>query len=197
MHQDISKNYATEGIATALKAAREAKGLTQRALSKLSGVPQAHISKIESNAVDLRLSSLLALAHALGLDVTLLPRKFSPVVQSLIRTAGTSFATPQIAKDLARANQAVLRLQDAFRGPEIDHLRERLADIIHLQSSLADTAGARALRKAVEAIQSSNDTKALMDAVKRATQIRNALVHNVPLPDAPQRPAYQLEDDND
>lgn len=196
MRKDTSKHYATEHISAALKAAREAKGLTQRALSKLSGVPQAHISKIEGNAVDLRLSSLLALAHALNLEISLVPRKALPAVQSLSRSAGTSFALPQISKDLARANQAAVRLQQAFKSPELDRLRERLADITHLQASLADTEAARALRKAIEAIHSSEDMRPLRDALKRATAIRNSIVHNVPMTDDTPRPAYQLEDDD-
>ena len=56
-------------IAAELKAARRARGLTQHDLGRLAGVPQSHISKIESGAVDLRLSSLLALAQILGLSV--------------------------------------------------------------------------------------------------------------------------------
>ncbi len=90
MQNDASRCYMTENITAALRAARLAKGLTQRALSALSGVPQAHISKIESNAVDLRLSSLIALANALGVEVHLLPRKLVPAMKSLIRSAGTN-----------------------------------------------------------------------------------------------------------
>ena len=197
MQKDTSKNYATETIAAALRAAREAKGLTQRALSKLAGVPQAHISKIESNAVDLRLSSLLALAHAVDLDVSLIPRKAVPAVRSLARTAGTSHVIPQISKDLARADHAAVRLQDVFKSsPELVQLLETLADIIRQQARLTDIRAARALRDAVEAIPSSDDTKALRAALKRATSIRNALVHSVPLTDDTPRPAYQLEDDD-
>lgn len=125
-----------------------------------------------------------------------MPRKAVPAVQSLSRSAGTSFALPQISKDLARANQAAVRLHKAFKSPELDRLRERLADITHLQASLADKETARALRKAIEAINSSEDTRALRDAVKRATAIRNAIAHNVPMTDDTPRPAYQLEDDD-
>ena len=57
-------SYETQEIAARLKRAREARGLSQRQLAALSGVPQSHISKIEASAVDLRLSSLAALAHA-------------------------------------------------------------------------------------------------------------------------------------
>jgi transcriptional regulator with XRE-family HTH domain len=196
MQKNPSKNYATEHISTALKAAREAKGMSQRALSKLAGVPQAHISKIEGNAVDLRLSSLLALAHALNFEVSLVPRKAVPAVQSLTRTAGTSFASPQISKDLARAGQAAVRLQEAFKSPELDRLRATLADITRHQAAFADTAAAHAIRKAIEAIHSGDDTKALRDALKRVTEVRNAIVHNLPMTDDTPRPAYQLEDDD-
>lgn len=58
-------SYGTEQLAARLKAAREAKGLSQRKLSVLAGVPQSHISKIENDAVDLRVSSLSSIAHPL------------------------------------------------------------------------------------------------------------------------------------
>lgn len=70
---DIDKGIV--GFATALRAERERRGLTQRELGGMAGVPQSHISKIESGAVDLRLSSLLALARVLNLELALSPRE--------------------------------------------------------------------------------------------------------------------------
>jgi transcriptional regulator with XRE-family HTH domain len=55
--------YATEDVIAALRTAREAKGLSQRALSARTGVPQSHISKIETGGTDIRLSSLVELAR--------------------------------------------------------------------------------------------------------------------------------------
>lgn len=75
--------YATEHVAATLKAAREARALSQRALSAKSGVPQSHISKIENGAVDLRVSSLVALARVLGLELLLVPRKSVSAVQAI------------------------------------------------------------------------------------------------------------------
>ena len=89
--------YATAHIAEALRAAREAAGLSQRELAQRAGVPQPHISKIESGAVDLRLSSLVAIANALDLELMLIPRKAAPAVRSITKMSdpgGTSPARP-------------------------------------------------------------------------------------------------------
>lgn len=69
-----------------LKAARLARGLTQRDLSVRAGVPQSHISRIESGAVDIKLSSFIELARVLGLEPVLVPRKVLPAVEAVIRT---------------------------------------------------------------------------------------------------------------
>ena len=78
-------SYATQALAVDLKAARISKGMSQRDLGALAGLPQAQISRIEAAAVDLRATSLIALAHALVLDLVLVPRKAVPAVASLVR----------------------------------------------------------------------------------------------------------------
>lgn len=83
-----------EHIGDALREAREAKGLSQRALAKSSGIPQSHISKIENGGVDLTLTSLLALTRALDLEPMLIPRKLIPAIQSLVRTSGSVVVKP-------------------------------------------------------------------------------------------------------
>ena len=82
--------YATEHIAQSLLQARKRKGLSQRELSAKAGVPQGHISKIESGAVDLRLSSLTALARVLDLELTLVPRTTVSAVRSIVRSSERS-----------------------------------------------------------------------------------------------------------
>ncbi len=84
---NIKINYTIEHIARELREAREAKGLSQRELGKKAGVPQGHISKIENGAVDLRLSSLVALARTLDLELELVPRKVVPAIKSLARSS--------------------------------------------------------------------------------------------------------------
>ncbi|MCB9987714.1 MAG: helix-turn-helix transcriptional regulator [Rhodospirillales bacterium] len=82
--------YVVEYLAEALKAARAGKKLSQRGLSKATGMPQAQISKIENAAVDLKASTLIELARALDLEVMLVPRKHVPAVNSLIGLTAVS-----------------------------------------------------------------------------------------------------------
>ena len=84
---NIKMKYATEHIALALRKAREAKGLSQRELGRKADMPQGHISKIENGTVDLRLSSLVALARALDMELALVPRKVLSPVKSLVRSS--------------------------------------------------------------------------------------------------------------
>ncbi len=190
-------NYSTQSIAEALKAARTRKGLSQRALGALSGVPQAHISKIEQNAVDLRLTSLLAIAHALGLELVLVPKKAVPAVQSIARTT-TAGPPPAISKEWARTLQAAQRIQESFKTPEMEKLQEQLTDISRAISARTEPETLRTLRKAIESINATTGSKAVQDAIKQAAHIRNAIVHNVDLNAiAPSRPAYRLDEDDD
>lgn len=80
-------SYVTETIVATLREARVRKGLSQRELSARSGVPQSHISKIESGSVDLRVSSLIALARVLDLELLVAPKKSVPAIQSIIRSS--------------------------------------------------------------------------------------------------------------
>ena len=77
--------YATEHVARTLRNAREARGMSQRALSARAGIPQSHISRIENGAVDLRVSSLVELARVLDLDLVLVPRKAVSAVHAIVR----------------------------------------------------------------------------------------------------------------
>lgn len=81
-------NYSTEDIIQAMKTARNEQHLSQRDLSARSGIAQSHISKIENGSVDITLSTLVALARALGLEIMLVPRKLIPVVKSITKSTG-------------------------------------------------------------------------------------------------------------
>src|SRR6476646_308087 len=64
---------AAPGLPAAIRAAREAQGLTWYALAQRAGIPnQGTIRDIEQGK-DVKLSSVQAVAHALGLELELVP----------------------------------------------------------------------------------------------------------------------------
>jgi transcriptional regulator with XRE-family HTH domain len=82
--------YQAEAFARSLRQARLAKGWSQRDLSAKAGIPQAHISRIESGAVDVKVSTLAEIARLLDLEVLLAPRASLPALEAVIREAEAS-----------------------------------------------------------------------------------------------------------
>ena len=74
-----------EAMRNALRAARRGRGWSQAELGKRVGLPQMHISSIESGKIVPRFDTLLDLVRVLDFDLLLIPRPIVPVVQSLIR----------------------------------------------------------------------------------------------------------------
>ncbi|MFN2355612.1 MAG: helix-turn-helix domain-containing protein [Desulfopila sp.] len=74
-----------EYLTKCLKAARREKNLSQRSLSRKTGIQQNQISRIESGQADLRVSTLVELARSLDLEVVLIPRALLPAVNSIIQ----------------------------------------------------------------------------------------------------------------
>jgi transcriptional regulator with XRE-family HTH domain len=69
----------------AIVKARREHGWSQLELGRQLGLPQMHISKIETGKVIPRFDTLLELVRVLGHDLLLVPRSLVPAVQSLIR----------------------------------------------------------------------------------------------------------------
>jgi HTH-type transcriptional regulator / antitoxin HipB len=70
--------------------ARHTRHWSQRDLATRVGLPQAHISAIETGKVAPRFNTLLDLVRILGYDLLLVPRQLVPAVQSLIRDSQQS-----------------------------------------------------------------------------------------------------------
>ena len=193
--------YTTKQIAQNLKAAREAKGLSQRALAKLADVPQSHISKIENGAVDLRLSSLIEIARALELEVTMVPRKTLPAVQSIVRSAMPSQATNEAIRQTLKEykklqNSISLALQESPAIKEIAQLQRQVRDLQRLKIELPNLDVIREANKAVLAFKhQTTELAGIRKALADIQSLRNAAVHALPTTERV-KPAYSLEDDD-
>jgi ribosome-binding protein aMBF1 (putative translation factor) len=74
--RSVSEVYALGAVYTAgldLRDRRRQLGLTQQQLSHRSGIGQPEISRIESGQTNLTVGTLGALAHALAVDIKLVP----------------------------------------------------------------------------------------------------------------------------
>ncbi len=198
-------NETIEQVARILKAAREAKGLSQRALAERAAVPQSHISKIENGGVDLRLSSLVELSRALNLEVTLVPRKATPAVNAIIRSvtrperavvAGSGGTGTAVANYFAQLQQALENASEfSLPAKELVQLQRRVRELQQLDVSVSpDTF--RALKKFLKTVKAQQaGREEFQKALAQFTDIRNKIVHRVPAMEPP-KPAYSLEDDD-
>jgi len=211
-------SYATEDIIRTLKEAREAKGLSQRGLSARTGVPQSHISKIESGGTDIRLSSLIELARVLDLDLKLVPRKAVPAVETVVRStvpppaAQKTADTAKAVREFERTLEAVKSAQALFPDQAaLKQLQDSLQSLKNLQSAGGGFASLFAeVRKAYEPVQKQlaqireatetvkvlppETLRSLAQAADTIRQLRNQIALGLPAAALP-RPAYRLDED--
>ena len=195
---------AIEHIARSLRNARHAKGLSQRELSVDSVVPQGHISKIENAAVDLRVSSLVALARALDLEVVLVPRGSVAAVRSISAGAETAAydgkGARRVRRELARLQDAVDRLPGSVSsGTELAELPRVVRDLRRFRPAFLDLP---TIRRAARAVVTLAHEPVALDAVRRSVtelrRLRDALAYGRVADEAASvRPAYRLDDDDD
>ena len=193
-------NHAVKDFADRLRDARKRKGISQRKLSALSGVPQSHISKIEKGGVDLRVSSLMAISRALDLELALVPRKALPAVEAIANSSTASEApSPKVHREFDRLADAIKSADVVLQSPAIRDALSRFHEFERHKSQIIDLDELINLRKAFERAEKFGTLPAAEEAVKRLRLIRNRLAHDVSVTErgnAP-RPAYRLEDDDD
>jgi transcriptional regulator with XRE-family HTH domain len=191
-------NYVLQPIAEQLKQAREHKGLSQRALSKLAGVPQSHISKIENVGVDLRVSSLIELARVLDLELTLVPRKSVSAVRAVTRSGEPSSPPDESDRRLYNTWQKHLReaLEAVPGNTELAQVQRLVRDFQHLRLSKTHRDELREAMRVVKGFDGSR-TDQLEGTVRQLSRMRNELVHGSFEKGTRVRPAYSLEEDED
>jgi transcriptional regulator with XRE-family HTH domain len=205
IQKDRSMTPGTEHIAMLLRNARENKGLSQRELSALSGVRQSQISTIEKGAVDLRLSSLIELARALDMELTLVPRLALPAVQSIVRSVASAPDEGKglrlALKDLNRFQQTIARNPSALplTSEETAELQQQLRFLSHFHLSETDLKTVQAAHKSLRAYLSDHDNlNRLRQAFAHLRSLRNKVAHQPATLSAPVsvQPAYTLDEDD-
>lgn len=89
-HIDPTRLHALPiAIRRDLRAARKARGWSQAELGRHVGLPQMHISGIESGKIVPRFDTLLDLTRTLGYDLLMIPRALVPAVQAMRRDYGS------------------------------------------------------------------------------------------------------------
>ena len=78
-------NRLPEDLRLSLIQARQQRGWSQAELGRRVGLPQVHISNIETGKVIPRYDTLLDLVRVLDHDLLLVPRPLVPAVQALVR----------------------------------------------------------------------------------------------------------------
>ncbi len=193
-------------IAASIRAARQAKAMTQKELGQRVGLPQSHISKIEKGAVDLQLSSLVEIGRALDLEVKLVPRKALPAVEGAVRAHGTTVETSRALNLLTEQAQLAERIKSSFPDlSQIEGFQNAIGNIPKLQFDAAQ------LKALDEALQPAKRLKSLVDAQGGASKLakqleeatsslrrfRNIQMHTPLIETRRQLPAYRLEEDDE
>ena len=209
--------YLNDRILKNLREARQRKGFSQRELSAKSGVPQSHISKIESGAVDLRVSSLVALARVLDLELELVPKKTVPAVKSIVRSstsADVAYAQKHIQREIEQYKQAVASITQipSIANSDLEKLRKAVSDIEHFKLDNSALKAIFSARKALEELKSQSSAnqlkeameqsngvqEAMKKAVRQMNSLRNSLAHSNPIQEAMElKPAYSLDGGDD
>jgi transcriptional regulator with XRE-family HTH domain len=202
---------AIEDIAASIKAARTAKGFTQKQLGERVGLPQSHISKIEGGNVDLQISSLVEIARALDLELKLVPRRTVPAIEGVLRSQRERSETSRTLATIAETNRFAERVRESYPSvTEVTELQSALKDI---QAVNFTPETLKAIEQALQpvahlkkhlqdlglALEQQEGTKQLAQQIAASTRalqrLRNLQVHAIDRDYAPRLPAYRLEDD--
>lgn len=81
-------------IVTELQAARHAAGLNQDNLATRSGLSRKTVNRLETGAIDPRLSTLEVIAQALGMEIMLVPSTIRADIEAFVQSGGKVIGQP-------------------------------------------------------------------------------------------------------
>lgn len=179
-----------------LREARVAKAWSQRDLSERAGIPQAHISRIESGAIDPKVSTLQDLARALDLELILAPRTALNAVDALVRETTNEDSRQHLRDIAARMFDAANTLQAIAGG-----LNDRVADAAEDLRKLDPSDIPPRVRKDVVAAAIAVDEALKAHSTQRlepaTAELQKLLAEALALAGrGERRPAYSLDDED-
>jgi len=165
-------------------------------------MPQAQISKFENGTVDIRLSSLVVLFRALGLELEIVPRQSIHAIQSIVKNI-TPRSTIE-AKLLERAKMAwdcVLQqlAQSDQQYSNFEYLKKYSNFLEQTQIPSIHTKHFKRWTKFLERLKKGPfDNKDIELLIKRTTELRKQLEKSPDslTQDPLSRPAYSLDEEN-
>ncbi|MGB4974883.1 MAG: helix-turn-helix domain-containing protein [Cyclobacteriaceae bacterium] len=199
---------ATE-IMREIRRSRESEGISQTELSRRVGIPQSHISKIESGAVDIQLSSLEQIARGLGYEVRLIPKSLLSSVERQVESAQKTRGdqTQQALKTISDVNDNLYKLPTDARIKHqkgIDELKYNLGRLKEIRYDLSDLKQltkilAPVLRPA-ELIKFEDYNPKTQEALDKLTnrlkKFRYDLVQKVEYEQVQDKPKYSFDEDD-
>ena len=167
--------------------------------------------------MDLRVSSLVALARVLDLELELVPKKTVPAVKSIVRSstsADLANAEKMIQREIDQYKKAIASATQvsSFANSDLEKLRKAITDIDRFKLNNSALKAIESSRIAIEdALKKSpmNQLKEAMgqsfgihDEIKKAlrqmSSLRNSLAHSSPVQEATaSMPAYSLDGGDD
>ena len=192
--------YKSEDLIREIRDRRTDAGISQRALAKRSGLTQAHISQIETGTLEPGLSSFIDVARALDLEIMLVPKKFLPAVQGILRQTSTEQSTPQeceaALREIARGERLVIKQKLLYgSSADLDRIADALRFLRHAPIRKPDLQIVTGAINKLRRYQASPQSKDIVAAIAtELQQLRNRLVHS---PSEAPRPAYAIDDEDD
>lgn len=166
--------YESAHLSAAIQKARVRMGLSQRDLCTKSGVSQAQISKFENGAIDLRLSSLVALFRAVELELELVPRACLPAVQSIVRsTTSRAAINPKLFTKAKFALDSVL--QELVKSEQWPRESERLREHMDfLERARIPAAQTKNFKRWIKHLEDSQKTPLDFEKIKNSCAERKS-----------------------
>jgi len=192
--------YKSEDLIREIRDRRTDAGVSQRALAARSGLTQAHISQIETGTLEPGLPSFIDMARALDLEIMLVPKKFLPAVQGILRQTSTEQSSPQegeaALREIARGERLVIKQKQLYgSSADLDRIADALRFLRHAPLRKPDLQIVTHAINKLRRYQASPQSKDILAAIAiDLQQLRNRVVHS---PSEAPRPAYAIDDEDD